>query len=219
MRPWVRIVSACTLDGKIASKIGYSKLSCKYDLIRLHRHRAECDGVMIGANTANIDDPILTVRYVKCRRQPYRVVIDGKLKCRLDLRLFKTAREIPTIVFTTSIADQSKISELKKMGVIVEVLGHEQVPLDKALEVLYHKYGIRKLLVEGGGTLNWNLIEMELVDEIYLTITPYIFANGVSVFHGSGYLTTEESPKMELKDVSICECGRCVVLHYIITRR
>ncbi len=217
-RPWVRIVSACTIDGRIASKVGYSRLSCQYDLVRLHRHRAECDGVMIGANTANIDDPMLTVRLVKTDRQPCRVVVDGKLRCRLDLRLFKTAREIPTIVLTTEKADHEKIEKLRDMGVIVEIVGEEYVDLRKALEILYRNYGIKKLLVEGGGKLNWNLIKNNLVDEIYITITPYIFGNGVSIFNGEGFETTEQSPKLILKDFKVCECGNCIVLHYIVKK-
>ncbi len=216
MRPWVRIVSACTIDGRIASSTGFSKLSCEYDLKRLHMHRAECDAVMIGARTAEIDDPMLTVRLVPTRKQPIRVVVDGRLSCRVDLRLFRTAREIPTIVFTSEIADQEKVRALRDMGVNVEVVGHDRVDLARALEILYLKYGVRKLLVEGGGNLNINLLKEGLVDEIYVTITPYVFGSGVSIFNGDGYKDTSENPRFLLKDVKICECGNCVVLHYLV---
>ncbi|NPA69242.1 MAG: 2,5-diamino-6-(ribosylamino)-4(3H)-pyrimidinone 5'-phosphate reductase [Crenarchaeota archaeon] len=218
MRPWVRIVSACTIDGRIASSTGFSRLSCEYDLKRLHMHRAECDAVMIGARTAEIDDPMLTVRLVPTKRQPIRVVVDGRLSCRTSLRLFRTAREIPTIVFTSERADPGKIRELKDLGVNVEVVGHEKVDLKAALEILYSRYGVRKLLVEGGGNLNINLLREGLVDEIYVTVTPYVFGSGVSIFNGDGYKDTSECPRFLLKDVVICECGNCVVLHYLIER-
>ncbi|NPA23457.1 MAG: 2,5-diamino-6-(ribosylamino)-4(3H)-pyrimidinone 5'-phosphate reductase [Crenarchaeota archaeon] len=218
MRPWVRIVSACTIDGRIASRTGYSRLSCEHDLRRLHMHRAECDAVMIGARTAEIDDPMLTVRLVRSERQPMRVVIDGRLACRLDLRLFKTAREVPTIVFTSRVADGAKIMRLSELGVHVEIAGEDRVDLRKALEILYRKYNVKKVLVEGGGTLNFNLLREGLVDEIYVTVTPYVFGNGVSVFNGEGFETTYECPKLKLTSVRLCECGNCVVLHYLVER-
>ncbi|NPB01179.1 MAG: 2,5-diamino-6-(ribosylamino)-4(3H)-pyrimidinone 5'-phosphate reductase [Crenarchaeota archaeon] len=218
MRPWVRIVSACTIDGRIASLTGFSRLSCEHDLKRLHRHRADSDAVMIGARTAQIDDPMLTVRLVPADRQPIRVVVDGRLSCRLDLRLFRTAREIPTIVFTSERADRGKIEKLEKLGVRVEIVGEDRVNLKRALEILYHKYDVKRLLVEGGGTLNMNLLKEGLVDEIYITVTPYVFGSGVSVFNGDGYLDTTTCPRILLRDVIICECGNCVVLHYVVRR-
>jgi len=181
-------------------------------------HRAECDAVMIGARTAEIDDPMLTVRLVRSERQPMRVVIDGRLACRLDLRLFKTAREVPTIVFTSRVADGAKIMRLSELGVHVEIAGEDRVDLRKALEILYRKYNVKKVLVEGGGTLNFNLLREGLVDEIYVTVTPYVFGNGVSVFNGEGFETTYECPKLKLTSVRLCECGNCVVLHYLVER-
>ncbi len=217
MRPLVRIVSACTIDGRIASRIGFSRLSCEHDLKRLHMHRAECDAVMIGARTAEIDDPMLTVRLVPARRQPIRVVVDGRLLCRVDLKLFRTAREIPTIVFTSASADFRKISILRDMGVNVEIVGEGSiVDLRRALEILHEKYGVRRLLVEGGGRLNMSLIKQKLVDEIYITVTPYIFGDGVSVFHGDGFQTTSEGPRLRLVSARLCECGNCIVLHYVV---
>ncbi|MEM1638253.1 MAG: dihydrofolate reductase family protein, partial [Pyrobaculum sp.] len=118
MRPRVYMMAAVTVDGRIASKTGYSKLSCPYDLRRLHAMRAMVDAVVVGANTAITDNPRLTVRYAE-GRNPIRVLIDGALRAPTDLRLFD--KSAPTIVFTTSKAPSEKIKELQEKGVEVIV--------------------------------------------------------------------------------------------------
>ncbi len=217
-RPWVVVVCAASLDGRIASRTGWSRISCPRDLERLHALRAMCDAVMIGANTAIIDDPMLTVRYVPAIRQPARVVVDGRLRVPTSLRLFKTAREIPTIVLTSRKASPEKISALQNMGVHVEVVGEDHVDLPEALRLLYRKYNVRILLVEGGGNLIWNLLRHDLVDEMYVTYSGFALGNGVSIAQGEGYSTGDESPKFRIASAHICECGREVVVHYIRER-
>ncbi len=217
-RPRVIVVCAASLDGRIASRTGWSRISCPRDLERLHALRAMCDAVMIGANTAIIDDPMLTVRYVPTSRQPARVVVDGKLRVPPDLRLFKTARDVLTIVLTSQRADLDKVQVLRSMGVHVEIAGNETVDLPEALKLLYRKYNIKLLLVEGGGTLIWNLIKCDLVDEMYITYSGFVLGNGVSIAQGEGFATGDESPKFRIVHVHLCECGREVVVHYIRER-
>ncbi|MGC9149417.1 MAG: dihydrofolate reductase family protein, partial [Sulfolobales archaeon] len=84
-RPYVIVYSTATIDGKIASKTRYSMLSCPEDFKRLHMARREAGAVMIGANTANIDDPSLRLKYVE-GPNPVRIVVDGRLSIREDLR-------------------------------------------------------------------------------------------------------------------------------------
>jgi len=69
-RPYVIIFSTVTLDGRLASKEGYSRLSCEFDKVRQHRLRSEVDAVMVGGGTVRKDDPLLTVRLVKAKRNP-----------------------------------------------------------------------------------------------------------------------------------------------------
>jgi len=218
-KPWVKVVSAVSLDGRLASRTGYSKLSCPEDLRRLHMHRASVDAVMIGANTAIKDDPLLTVRLVPARRQPVRIVVDGSLRIPLTLRLITTAREVPTIVLTSTRASSDKIKTLQNLGVIVEVFDTYPIDMRQALTLLEEKYGIRKILVEGGGNLIWNLIKQDLVDEIYLTVTCCIFGSGISFIEGEGFATCEEAPKFHVKSVLLCTCGREVVIHLVRERK
>src|SRR5579885_1006386 len=74
-RPYTIIFSTMTIDGRIASKTGYSQLSCPRDLMRLHRLRLETGAVMVGAETVIKDDPSLRLKYFK-GEDPYKIIID-----------------------------------------------------------------------------------------------------------------------------------------------
>ena len=201
------VFSTTTIDGRIASPTGYSKLSCPYDLKRLHSLRAKVDAVMVGANTVIKDNPKLTVRLVK-GRNPIRVIVDGNLRTPINAEVYNVS-EAKTILITSTKAEKEKVQVLKKKGVIAIVLkdmGGGRVNLVEALNSLY-KLGIRRILVEGGGRLNWSLIRENLVNEIRITIAPYIFGNGISMFQGEGFKDTKESPKLKLVNVFKCECG------------
>lgn len=89
-----------TLDGRLASKEGYSRLSCEFDKVRQHRLRSEVDAVMVGGGTVRKDDPLLTVRLVKAERNPIRVIVSGSLDLSPDLKVFVTPP--PTIVYSDS---------------------------------------------------------------------------------------------------------------------
>jgi 2,5-diamino-6-(ribosylamino)-4(3H)-pyrimidinone 5'-phosphate reductase len=213
MRPYVYLAAATTIDGRIASASGFSRLSCPHDLRRLHALRASVDAVIIGANTAIVDNPRLTVRYVE-GRNPMRVLIDGALKVPTTLRMFDSSAS--TLVFTTKRAPPDKVKELKDKGVEVHVIDGDFVDPAHVLQILYTR-GVRKVLLEGGGRTNWEFLSRCLVDEIVLTITPYVFGNGVSLIDGKGYATTEDAPfTLQLASIKLCECGQEVVLTYRI---
>jgi len=87
------------------------------------------------------------------------------------------------------------------------------------MEILVTEYGVRRLLIEGGGILNYNVLKAGLVDEIRVTYTPYIFAAGRSVFddlRAEGFTTTSQSPRLRLLCLEKCPCGNCVHVAYRI---
>jgi len=210
-RPYTIIFSTMTIDGRIASKTGYSQLSCPRDLMRLHRLRLETGAVMVGAETVIKDDPSLRLKYFK-GEDPYKIIIDGLLRSPLNSRVF-TMNPRKAILVTSYKADENKINSLRGMGVNIVQLNGPMFSLKEALEKLYD-FGIKKLLVEGGGKLNWNMIKEGLVDEIRITIAPYIFGSGRSVFDGEGFETKEDGPKMVLEKFEICDCKNEVQLVY-----
>jgi len=75
--PHVILSAALSIDGKISTRSGDSKLSSKEDSIRLHKLRSKVDAILIGKNTLLQDDPLLTVRYTK-GKNPTRIILDSK---------------------------------------------------------------------------------------------------------------------------------------------
>jgi len=214
-RPYVRVYATMSVDGKIASKTGDSRLSCPYDKLRLHSMRSIVDGVMVGANTVIRDNPQLTVRLVE-GRNPVRVVVDGSLKIPLNAKVLDVS-VAPTIIVTSSAADTGKIDQLRRLGVDIVIIESEstQVDMSKALKILYEK-NLRDLLVEGGGTLLWSLISQRLVDEFRITVSPYVIGgrNSVSLVGGEGFGNSSEWLRLKLVSHKVCECGDEIHLIY-----
>ena len=208
----VVIFSTASLDGRIATKGGDSKLSCENDLKLLHRWRCWSDLVLVGARTAIIDDPGLFVKRVPCKRQPLRGVVDGKFVVPHDLRLF---REMPwtSVVITTWKGvreNEWKYSYLRSKGVWVVIAGDgPRVDWGRALEEL-SAAGVRKVLVEGGGNLNWSLISSGLVDRLEITYVGKVLGSGTLLVQGEGYETVAGAPSFKPVAVKFCSCGRCV---------
>ncbi|MGC9145788.1 MAG: 2,5-diamino-6-(ribosylamino)-4(3H)-pyrimidinone 5'-phosphate reductase [Nitrososphaeria archaeon] len=214
MRPHIVIFSTMTVDGRIASRTGYSNLSCKYDLIRLHNLRAESDAVMVGAGTVIVDNPSLRLKYVK-GNNPDRIIVDGLLRSPVDSRVF-TENPEKTVVITTRVAQKMSIDTLKAKGVKVVIAGEGPLVNMKDATSMLWEMGYRKIMVEGGGKLNWSLISSRVVDEIRVTVSPYVFGAGRSIFEGEGFATTSEGPLLKLKSAQVCECGNEVHMIYSV---
>jgi len=76
-RPHVILSAAISLDGKLATKNGDSKLSSMNDKTRVHKLRATVDAILVGRNTVQRDDPLLSVRHTK-GKNPTRIILDSK---------------------------------------------------------------------------------------------------------------------------------------------
>jgi 2,5-diamino-6-(ribosylamino)-4(3H)-pyrimidinone 5'-phosphate reductase len=94
IRPDFRIIinSAMTVDGKISTISGDSKISSKEDLVRLHKLRSKVDAIMVGINTVIIDNPMLNVRINNIKKKsPSRIIIDSTGKIPLNSKILRTA--------------------------------------------------------------------------------------------------------------------------------
>jgi len=212
-RPYVIMNAAMTLDGKIATSSGDSKISSEADLTRLHRLRSRVDAVMVGAGTILADNPSLTVRRVK-GKNPIRVVVDGMARIPTDARVLDQSAK--TIVAVLKAADEKKVEGLRRAGAEVLLFDGEQINLRSLLEEL-HRRGIRKLLLEGGSTLNWNMIAAGLVDEIQVTVAPRIVGGAAAktLVGGAGFPTVKEGVKLRLSKIT--KVGSDVLLIYRVT--
>jgi len=211
-RPYVIFSAAITLDGKLATRTGDSKLSSKKDKIRVHRLRSKADAILIGKNTAKIDDPLLSVRNIK-KKNPVRIILDSNATIRTSSRILKTCSKIPTIIAVSKRAQKKNLQRLAKFPVQVIVCGKYTVNVKKLLGILKKK-GIKNILVEGGGTTNWAFVKENLVDEAIITITPYLVGgiNATTLVDGNGFSTITKSIKLKLKNIT--KIKNEVVLYY-----
>lgn len=211
MRPHVILNAAMTLDGKIATRAGDSAISSPVDLVRVHELRREVDGIMVGINTVLRDDPRLTVHRVpSLGKTPTRVVVDSTARTPLNARLF--GEEGRTIVAVSERAEEARLDALRAKAQVI-VCGREMVDLKGLMERL-HALGMRTLLLEGGGNLNWSMLSQGLVDEVRVAIASRIVGGRetITLVEGEGHELVEEGIKLEL--VRYYPLGEDLVLEY-----
>lgn len=207
-RPHVLMMSEITADGKLTLKKGASsKILMKYMAheteLLLHKTRAEYDAIMVGANTIRIDNSFLTVRYVE-GKSPLRVIPCSMADLPLDANVLGS--DAPTAIAVCEAAPKDRIEAIKKKGAHVIVAGKTHVELPLLLKLLKEKFGINKLMIEGGPTLNWHMLHDRLVDEIRLIHLPFIVggADTPSLVGGMHINTEDEMIRLNLKKFYLC---------------
>lgn len=225
-RPYVHINVAMTADGKIDTiQRRGSAISSERDKERVDRLRAEADAVMVGGKTLLGEDPKLTVKSEALRAErvgrglspnPIKVGIVTEANLKPDSDFLNTG---PTsiVIFTTRWTSKHHVSLLKSRGVDVYVDDAEKVDLSKAFETL-KQLGVERMMVEGGATLNFELLRLGLVDEITAYIAPMIFggANAPTLAAGAG-LERERAIPLKLVNAEAWDDGG-VLLHYILEK-
>lgn len=213
-RPRVILSAAVSLDGKIATKNKDSALSSEQDKIRFHKLRAKVDAILVGINTVKIDDPLLTVRHTK-GKNPIRIILDSSGKISPKSKIIKTCHTIPTIIVVSNKAPKKNLARLGKYPLQVIIAGQHKIDTKKLLRIL-QKQNIKSILLEGGGTLNWEFIHKGLVDELIVTITPYVIGgkDATTLIEGDGFSKITNSPKLKLHGV--IRQKNEIVLHYYI---
>lgn len=193
-KPYVILKIAQTLDGYVAAPDGDSRwISGADSRKKVHAWRSEYDAVMIGRNTALIDNPKLTVRLVE-GRQPRRIVIDGPGTLPEDLHLFRDLHEDKTIRIThnAAVVPDKMDSALNMLQtnyfrgetiLVSELNGHSN--LEQAIQKV-GQLGISSILVEAGSSLATALIRENLVDKIHVFIAPKILGGGTRSILGAG---------------------------------
>jgi riboflavin-specific deaminase-like protein len=184
LRPFVFINMAMTADGKIATaNRGVSSFGSKRDQEHLLELRATADAVMCGARTVESDVVTLgpgPARFRRRRRRRglaeynLRILVSGSGSIRPDAQIFQY-RFSPILLLTTARAGRGRIQRLSRRFDEIKVCGKEQVDFVQALAWLRRRWGVRRLLCEGGGELNSALWRAGVVDELHLTVCPKIF--------------------------------------------
>lgn len=211
-RPYVILNAAISIDGKIATKTGDSAFSSKIDKIRVHELRSKVDAILVGKNTILKDDPLLTVRYVK-GKNPIRIILDSMCTIPINSKIVRTSYNVPTIIAVSKKAPKKNLAKMARHPIRVISAGKTRVELKQLLPFLY-KQKIKTLLLEGGGTTNWDFIRQGFVDEVIVTIAPYLVGgkNAKTLIEGDGFTKIIRSTKLKLEKIT--QQNNEVVLNY-----
>lgn len=207
MRPYLHVNVAMSADGKISTRERRQvKISGPADFARVDRIKAESDAVMVGIGTVLADDPSLTVKsaeLIAMRKargipdHPVRVVVDSRARTPPEAAILHKG-EGERIIACSEQADPGRRAALERFAVVM-VTGTDEVDLSLLLARLYDR-GIRRILVEGGGTLIGSLFSHGLVDELTCFIGNMIIggAGAPTLADGEGFIDEALFPRLSL---------------------
>lgn len=217
--PFVALKTAMTLDGKIATAAGQSQwITNEASRYETHRLRDVYDGILVGINTALADNPSLTTRLKEYQgRNPVRIVVDSRARLPLESKLV-TDGAARTIVAVTAGAPADRVEALRSAGVEIIVAGSgDHVDMHSLMEQL-GAMKIASVLVEGGGSVNFSLLQAGLVDRVYAFIAPKLVGgrNALTPVEGDGFRELKDA--VELEDIQLRQLGSDVLLTGIVKR-
>ncbi len=226
-RPYVLLNVAMTADGKIDSFLRHgAAISSIPDKARVDRLRAEVDAVLVGGRTLLDEDPKLTVKSLALREERKALGLpENPAKVGVvtiaDLNAsgnFMTAGPAVRYIFTTNRTPSEKIGELEFAGATVFVYDRDRIDLEEMLLTL-HRMGIRKLLVEGGGTMIAEFFRLGLMDELTIYIAPKIYggASAPTLADGKGFFP-EQAPALALVSVEKFDTEGGILLWYRVNK-
>lgn len=169
-RPWLRMKTAASLDGKTALENGVSQwITSPAARQDGHRWRARACAILSGIGTVRDDDPQLNVRGVETARQPLKVVVDTRLELPLQAKLLHGGG----VLVATASDDVARAAALREQGAEIVCLPNAdgRVNLPALMQELGRR-GINEVHVEGGFRLNGALLAAGLIDELLLYLAP-----------------------------------------------
>ena len=185
-RPFVIATFAMTMDGKITTR-NFSPVdfTSREDKLHLFRQRALGDAVLIGHTTLQRDNvrlglPQEELRKARIRRgqtpYPLRVIVsnEGKIDSRLKIFQSDPTKAGPVVIFSTTRMPRKYRCALMEKATL-HLSNSLHVDLAEMLRKLRGEYKVRTVACEGGATLFRSLLEEGLVDQLNLTIAPYLF--------------------------------------------
>ncbi len=188
-RPWVLAKWAMTLDGRTATRTGSSQwISCEESRRLAHGLRGRVDAIVVGRETARMDNPLLTAR-PPGPRTAVRVVVDTRATLASDSKLIHTAGEFALLVAVGPTASASERRRLEQAGCEVFVCPSDTYAgrLDELLAELGRRR-MTNILVEGGGQLLGTLLDANQIDEVHVFVAPKVIGgqNARSPIDGEG---------------------------------
>lgn len=150
--------------------------------------KEKSDAVMVGCNTIIADNAnLIGNEFYGINNKIKRIVLDSRCRISITARIF-TLNPERTIIATSSSASKIKINKIIRTGAKVIICGTDRVNLKDLFRNLY-KLGIKSVLVEGGGILNYSLLHERLIDILIVAFFPFAVgnSNAPALFDGNGF--------------------------------
>jgi diaminohydroxyphosphoribosylaminopyrimidine deaminase/5-amino-6-(5-phosphoribosylamino)uracil reductase len=165
-----------SLDGFIATHSGESQfVTGEENILHLHRMRALCDAVVVGAGTVAADDPQLTTRHVS-GPSPLRVVLDPTRRLAEHYKVFNDDSAVTLYVCAKSLM-REKETHFGRASIVAVDEGPDGVDVGEVLRMLRAR-GCHRTFVEGGGVTVSMFLEANLLDRLQITIAPLLIGDG-----------------------------------------
>lgn len=223
-KPHIAINMAMSADGKITTYRRESfQMGSREDRRMMNVLRARCDAVVIGTGTLRVDgfplivrDPALVKNRLARKKPPHPInaIMSSSLEFPLTKKLFHCS-DTKKIVFTIRSAPRKKIERIERYAEVVTLPGMVVSP-KRVVDRLAQK-GCTRILVEGGGAINYSFLKAGLVDELYVTLVPAIIggATAPTVVDGRGFLT---NTRLQLELLSSKKIENELFLRYRIVK-
>jgi riboflavin-specific deaminase-like protein len=208
--PYVLLNAAMTADGKLnTANRAVESFSSPRDQEFLLALRATADAVMSGARTIDLNPVKLgpgPAKYRALRRRRglseynLRIIVSGSGSVNPGAEIFRH-KFSPIIILTTRKAGEARLKQLRAIADAVKICGDEDLDFRLALRWLRQKWGVRRLLCEGGGEVNDALFRAGLVDEVHVTLCPKVFGGrgAPTLADGVGAGTLANAAQLKLR--------------------
>lgn len=215
--PWVTMKAGMSLDGKISYCPGRGgQITGELSWEVTHTLRNSLDAILVGVETAIIDNPSLTTRLQDGPpgRDPVRVVLDTNLRLPPKSRMLHHKSEAPTWIFCSPQAPERNEQLLLENGARVT-----RVQLDDTNQIDLHdllsrlgQADITSILVEGGSKIHGSFLQNNLVDEVFLFVAPFFIGEqGTSLL--DGFACTDWKDRMSLERFEVSRLGDNMLVH------
>jgi len=226
-RPHVYLNMVASADGKAAVAGTESALSSDNDKLTLQTLRVHADAILNGAATARMTGVSPLIRDARLRgergrlgrrRPPLQALLSSSGELPLAAP-FWGRKDFDLVVFVSEAASSERIAALRTTERAIEVVPDGAEGLSELMRILRQRYGVGRLLVEGGPTLNSTLFHANLIDEFFLTVSPHIVAGRETITSVEGLpFSSAGLPSLELVSALPNPNTSEVYLHWRVIR-
>lgn len=212
--PWTVMKAGMSLDAKITYIKGQGgKITGAKSATVTHQLRNSCDAILIGVETALIDNPSLTTRLEDEQTQdPIRIILDTNLRLSPVSNLLQQKSDAPTWIFCGQEASEENEQVLKDAGAVIYRVPYNKNMID--LSAVLAKLGalnVTSVLIEGGAKIHATMLQQNLIDEVYLFTAPFFIGdNGTPLL--SGY-EPENSGLPHIRQIETQQLGEDTLIH------